>query len=126
MIPTRAQLFVIVLTIFVVSLPGLAAELHPGAATDAASGGNTMPVADGAADARRDFADGVLMLLGGEGLEAGTLDLGTGLQLEIATDACALGPDPTQYIADYNRAMKERIRAVHGVDVDDVILRAAP
>jgi hypothetical protein len=83
-------------------------------------------IADGAADARHDFADGVLMLLGGEGLEAGTLDLGQGLQLEIATDACALGPDPAQYIADYNRGMKDRIRVVHGVDVDEVLLRAAP
>ena len=54
------------------------------------------------------------------------LDLGNGLELEIATDACALGPDPAGYIADYNREMKARVRSVYGIDVDDALLKAAP
>lgn len=83
-------------------------------------------VADGAADARQDFADGVLILLGGEGIEPGVLDLGNGLELEIATDACALGPDPAGYIANYNREMKARVRAKYGIDVDEALLKAAP
>jgi len=94
-----------------------------GAEPSAPSG---LPIADGAADARQDFADGVLMLLGGEGLEPGTLELGEGLELEIVTDACSLGPDPAGYTADYNQAMKASIRAAHGIDVDEVLLRAAP
>lgn len=83
-------------------------------------------VADGAADARQDFANGVLILLGGEGIEPGVLDLGNGREIEIATDACALGPDPAGYIADYNREMKARVRAAYGVDVDELLLQAAP
>lgn len=92
-----------------------------------AGGAESAPmVADGAADARQDFADGVLILLGGEGIEPGILDLGNGLELEIATDACALGPDPAGYIADYNREMKARMRAAYGIDVDEILLQAAP
>ena len=85
-----------------------------------------LPPADGAADARKDFDAGIHILLGGEGVEPGMLDLGGGLTLEIATDACALGPDPAGYIADYNISMKRRILEVYGVDVDNALLRAAP
>ena len=96
-------------------------------AVPAAGAAEPAPLAaDGAADARQDFADGILILLGGEGVEPGVLDLGNGLELEIATDACALGPDPAGYIADYNREMKARVRSVYGIDVDDALLKAAP
>jgi hypothetical protein len=44
----------------------------------------------------------------------------------VATDYCALGPDPEGYKAAYNLAMKQRIREVYGVDVDEVLLEASP
>lgn len=91
-----------------------------------AGAANAPPVADGAADARQDFADGMLILLGGQGLGPARLDLGQGRVLEVATDYCALGPDPEGYKADYNRAMKQRIREAYGVDVDEVLLEASP
>lgn len=86
----------------------------------------TPPVADGSADARQDFADGILILLGGNGVGPARLDLGEGRILEVATDYCALGPDPEGYKAAYNLAMKQRIREVYGVDVDEVLLEASP
>lgn len=85
-----------------------------------------LPVADGAADAKQDFEQGVMMLLGGRDMPAATYDLGGGLMLEVATDACALGPDPDGYIADYNAAMKRLIKTKYGTDVDEVMLRAEP
>ena len=86
----------------------------------------TAPVADGAADARQDFADGILILLGGNGVGPARLDLGQGEVLEVATDYCALGPDPEGYKAAYNLVMKQRIREVYGIDVDEVLLEASP
>ena len=83
-------------------------------------------VADGAADARKDFAEGVLVLLGGRDTPPATYAIGDGELLEVVTDACALGPDPEGYIADYNRAMKALILETYGTDVDDLILRSSP
>ena len=37
-----------------------------------------------------------------------------------------LGPDPAGYISDYNTAMKQRIRDVYGVDVDEALLNITP
>lgn len=85
-----------------------------------------LPVPSGADEAYEDFDKGIRILIGGEGVEPGYLDLGNGLMLEIATDACALGPDPAGYISDYNTAMKQRILEVYGVDVDMALLNAAP
>ena len=111
------------LLVCVLALPLITA----GCATSTSQPSTGAPlVADGAADARQDFADGILILLGGEGVEAGMLDLGNGLSVEIATDACALGPDPAGYMSDYNTAMKQRIREVYGVDVDAALLDITP
>ena len=119
----RAKNSVYLLLVFLLALPLFTA----GCATSASRpSSGTGLVADGAADARQDFADGILILIGGEGVEAGMLDLGNGLSVEIATDACALGPDPAGYISDYNTAMKQRIREVYGVDVDEALLNITP
>jgi len=83
-------------------------------------------VADGAADARKDFAEGVLVLLGGRDMPPAAYDIGNGELLEVVTDACALGPDPEGYIAAYNAMMKTLIRETYGTDVDELILRATP
>lgn len=95
-------------------------------ATAASQRPKPLPVPSGADEAYEDFDKGIRILLGGEGVDAGYLDLGNGLILEIATDACALGPDPAGYISDYNTAMKQRILEVYGVDVDLALLNAAP
>jgi len=81
-------------------------------------------VADGAADARKDFAEGMLVLLGGRDMPGAVFDLPDGEVLEVVTDACALGPDPEGYMADYNAMMKQLIGEAYGIDVDALLLSA--
>lgn len=81
-------------------------------------------VADGAADARKDFAEGMLVLLGGRELPSASYDLPDGEVLEVVTDACALGPDPEGYMSDYNAMMKQLVGEAYGIDVDEFLLSA--
>ncbi len=74
--------------------------------------------AEGAADAGVDFDHGVLMLLGEEGMTAGSHPLGEDLAVEIVPHACAPDLDPAAYMAAYNGVMKTRIRETYGVDID--------
>lgn len=74
--------------------------------------------AEGAADARVDFDHGVMMLLGEQGMTAGSHTIGEGLSIEIVPHACAPHLDPAAYMDAYNDVMKSRIRERHGVDID--------